>query len=757
MSAPTQLVGQTEVPMYPKAGAANAIMSQPKPCITILVHGVNDLGGVYAAIEKGLCQGLNERLDHLTTTVGGINKAALIPAAYSLPTEHDHSATDPDAVYYRRQPGVPADPNVCSIPRSVVIPFYWGFREQEGVWPDGKQKKQPYIKKDAPHGEWLDRYGNRLDKAGTKEGGAFANATTTLPDMWGDGFNGMLFGIIPIDAIGGSPTHPLLDGPNRTYMVLAAKRLAMLVTLIRNPTSLPGTHGVLKEDCLHDTINVVAHSQGTMITLLANAMLKHNNQRPIDSAVLMNPPYSLIEPVQERMFQLHGKQQTAPARLETLQRIVQFIGEQPQTSPKLADVADARKGIDQCIGGLRWHGYAATTTLGGNDVTFTDRDNRGNVYLYFTPQDHTVGLRNIQGIGWQGVPGDQSLGVLASLGPHFYQRVFTTRTRDDSSTLKSAVVEEVGTKEHEYILLQGSEETWGGDGEGIMGDIKRHHLDKGQKVSINAPQLPVPCVTRFDNTELGDKVFSTNAAGIQQVRTHMDVIDAAIAVSHGGWKPNDYSQTPGGGYIVSSTDGYIDGQTKEQLQAVLNKGKTLSDQTTVDSVTPLGNGQASIVRSETPNEAKQRLMKADLTAGDNLSFHSAIPANAEHSRCVVAYDVAVGQAKSIDDEGYYAYLCRVADWRLDWTRVEKGNMANADVQASVSEDMPNATTLDFYKAESLTNKKLIDDTAKYKGKNSAAGILDFIDDTVGTLHGSGVVSYTRDQRRAGPTSSTGNR
>jgi hypothetical protein len=33
-----------------------------------------------------------------------------------------------------------------------------------------------------------------------------------------------------------------------------------------------------------------------------------------------------------------------------------------------------------------------------------DRDNRGKVYLYFCPEDMTVALRNVEGIGWQGVP-----------------------------------------------------------------------------------------------------------------------------------------------------------------------------------------------------------------------------------------------------------------------------------------------------------------------------------------------------------------
>ena len=47
-----------------------------------------------------------------------------------------------------------------------------------------------------------------------------------------------------------------------------------------------------------------------------------------------------------------------------------------------------------------------------------DRDNQAGVYLYFCPEDMTVALGNVQGIGWQGVP-DQPDGRprLRRLGP----------------------------------------------------------------------------------------------------------------------------------------------------------------------------------------------------------------------------------------------------------------------------------------------------------------------------------------------------
>lgn len=65
------LTGQTKALVAPDAGPAYAQIQQPKPCIVILIHGVNDLAGSYADQEEGICEGLNERLDHLTSARGG--------------------------------------------------------------------------------------------------------------------------------------------------------------------------------------------------------------------------------------------------------------------------------------------------------------------------------------------------------------------------------------------------------------------------------------------------------------------------------------------------------------------------------------------------------------------------------------------------------------------------------------------------------------------------------------------------------------
>ena len=137
----------------------------------IVIHGVNDVGTSFGAVEKGLCQGLDARM------YGGGH--VFTPAAYRMPQEADKREViaDPDAIFFKRKPD--------DTTYSPVIPFYWGFREQ------GNASK-------VVNGQNTDRYGNRLDKDMSKNGGPFGNATNTLPDMWNKG----LFS--PYD-VGGDP------------------------------------------------------------------------------------------------------------------------------------------------------------------------------------------------------------------------------------------------------------------------------------------------------------------------------------------------------------------------------------------------------------------------------------------------------------------------------------------------------------------------------------------------------------------------
>ncbi|HFF2829811.1 TPA: hypothetical protein ACGCD9_003756, partial [Stenotrophomonas maltophilia] len=296
MTRPTteRCIATGRVVTQPAGSVQKVILPMPKPAIAILVHGVNDVGEAYVEQETGLCLGLSERLDRT-----GRSESLLSGAYYRVPDCGDRDASDPDAVYFRRahtQARFAAKGVEAQEPRSMVIPFYWGFREEEGVNP---RTGKPWIDKEQPHGEYLDRHGNRLDKDSAKNGGPFANATSCIPDMWADGFSGRIAKVLPSNPVGGTATRPLLKARSRHYMVLAAQRLAMLVRMIRrkNPD---------------DTINVIGHSQGCLVSLLANAFLKDSGDRPVDTLVMNHPPYGLGESVLDKL-EVGDRQQTVEA------------------------------------------------------------------------------------------------------------------------------------------------------------------------------------------------------------------------------------------------------------------------------------------------------------------------------------------------------------------------------------------------------------------------------------------------------------
>jgi pimeloyl-ACP methyl ester carboxylesterase len=358
--------GNDEHMLLPSKSALHVPIKRGMPCVTILVHGVNDVGEAFAMQEQGLCAGLNTRLCREDIVSGEWN---LPPVKRSGDYSANDVNPDPDKVYFQRKPDAGT---------SSVIPFYWGFRE---VTTKANTKER--------HGEYLDRYGNRIDKRYGKNGGPFANATSNLPDMFGPGFvrNLTVKSIDPKDG-----THPLLNAPPRNYMVLAAQRLAGLIRIIRKQSP-------------NEPINIVAHSQGCLITLLA----KEGKGIKADTVILNNPPYSFEETQAERV-QTDMEQQTTFVREETLRRIVSgYMTISKAVKPLFVHLKTAGDGV---VGRL-WQPDA-----------MKERDNRGKVYLYFSPDDATVGLPNIQGIGWWGV----HEGMREKLGQRFFQRLFASPT-----------------------------------------------------------------------------------------------------------------------------------------------------------------------------------------------------------------------------------------------------------------------------------------------------------------------------------------
>ncbi len=73
-------------------------------------------------------------------------------------------------------------------------------------------------------------------------------------------------------------------------------------------------------------------------------------------------------------------------------------------------------------------------------TVFPERDNRGKVYLYFCPDDTTVALDDVRGIGtfgvWDTHGKNSTRNPMAELkAVRFYQRMWTKRYRDDSPVM----------------------------------------------------------------------------------------------------------------------------------------------------------------------------------------------------------------------------------------------------------------------------------------------------------------------------------
>ena len=598
-------------------------LARPLPCFVVLVHGVNDLGETYAAQETGILAGLNRRL----------HREDLRPAAYRLPPARDdaseaarkelHTALDdPDAVYYKRS----VDPESAWNP---VIPFYWGSRVDTS-------------RKDATrlfHGQLVDRHGNRLDRNGAKEGGPVANATSNLIDMWAQGFNDKVLGFFHLNALAGQPTHPLLHADERRYMILAAQRLAMVVQMIRDRNA-------------QAVVNLVAHSQGCLVSLLAQGILARAGQRRADCLILNHPCYSLEEPRIEKLTQTHDHQQTTHARVATLRNLVQLVTQSPQARPALATLLDPGRN-----GGL---------TGPPGDSAYADRDNRGRVFLYFCPEDATVGLKSMQGIGWQGVP-DHKEGqpVLAALGPRFHQRVWTMRAR-------RGVVPRVG-EGTQYVLREKGEAFWSYN---LSHTLRATPTVDEPRILASGVDLPVPFTP---NLQYGE---SKGHAGFLDVGP----CDAVIAITNGGERKTIHSGT---GDVQSLTREDVDdwrdpsSQTQwlnprdlRQLEEKLNAGKGKDDRIQVLGAERLWNGKLRVQYAESDTAAQIRWQTQELEVN---SHHSAIVGNPDHSRHVTAWDLAIGPARICKDqtkaESYSAwvketrefvsYLCTVADWRMD--------------------------------------------------------------------------------------------
>jgi len=646
-------------------------LPMPLPCITILIHGVNDVGEAYEAQEMGLCQGLNARLNR-SHNLDEKSLSDLIPSQYANPPKDKDDATpDPDAVYFHRT----SDEKTWS----PVVPFYWGFRELEDK-----------IHKNEAHGQWTDRYGNRLDKNGAKNGGPFANATSNLNDMWGLGFSGKVAGSETFAKWASKPTHNLVKARPRPYMLLAAKRMAMLIKMIRNQKGYENV-----------TINVLCHSQGSMVTLAAHAFMAADSGLAADTVILQDPPYSLEEAVMEGS-EVGGKQQTTQSRIKTLSNIIGYIGKKRVATPPLSDLTFKTGACWNGVAGPNWQPGAGAKQVVANQpanpYSFTERDNRGKLYLYFCPHDQTVSLLNIEGIGWQGVPNKMSAPIHVDAAMSFDGSppqntlsvdvpVFSTL---DSATFRQRMFTTEGVDGKPALLVgaaPGPAKIPAVTGGAFSPDKSVNFVASDRMRTINGEEL---------NPKIAPVLTGGEGVGKNAGKLPVDAIDAAIAITGKGGMNTKTQTLP----VTYTSGSNVDMDALENsLPYQDNTTDNFDERLHVVSVDG-ADGQSSTAKvtytTETPKEARKRWQHNY----DDNSYHSSIPGNPAHAAGVMAYDLSLGKPLPVsdDDKAYLNYLCAVADWRTDWEGLTQSQKPSDKKILEVKAKEGTAGAIDLLKA-----------------------------------------------------------
>ncbi|WP_122604001.1 T6SS effector phospholipase Tle3 domain-containing protein, partial [Pseudomonas viridiflava] len=117
--------------------------------------------------------------------------------------------------------------------------------------------------------------------------------------------------------------------------------------------------------------------------------------------------------------------------------IVTAVTRKPHVQPALSELREPATYRGRT--GPKWSQTQGTRkNKVGNLTVFPERDNRGKVYLYFCPDDTTVALDDVTGIGTYGVPdalpdGQMAMMLLQTI--RFYQRMWTKRHRDGEPVL----------------------------------------------------------------------------------------------------------------------------------------------------------------------------------------------------------------------------------------------------------------------------------------------------------------------------------
>ncbi|WP_152081009.1 T6SS effector phospholipase Tle3 domain-containing protein [Enterobacter oligotrophicus] len=620
-----RVVSQGDIPAHKGAGlaACTTVVSIPRPMpgIVILIHGVNDVGEAYQNQEKGIIAGLSKRLNRDDMYPHGWNHFQISDAGENCA-------------------------KICKPGRSPVIPFYWGYKPV--TYADWKTDQQRYrdevgkLSGDArlPYDAYQefdpekkaaagndgkgpfkfqnDNFANALDENYAKGGGVFANATTCIPDMLGPGSAGLSYDLVakmsrnPSD---GDYTHAMYSNPHRIYQFFAAQRLADLILQIRREP-------VTKDD----VINIVAHSQGTIITMLANMLVKKEGVDPVNCVILNHSPYSLESRILEDASP--GYQQDEDARVQTFKNFCALM----QTMYKGDYFSDAELLAMESTITLR---KPSDNPL-RKDEKFR-RNNSGKVYNYFCPQDGTVSLLPVQGFGWRGIPHAIADGI-----PNLRQRVFCQHHK-------------VGVKETEMFKMPPEQEN------DFSYSIAKNAAYKFNDIRINGEELPEPF--DFELQGQGNHKDNDPKTSDKPYTAYIDPDSPDAYISYSA-KAYALKRTESATYSVNSYQsiGWFPGHvlSKEELAVESISHKKTMIHGIVTGTRDFQNLRLTWMKSE--EDLRKEWQRTDPVG---YSQHSSIVMSKYAPSHAIAYDLAIGQCKAFDYRAgkFWEDLLHRADWR----------------------------------------------------------------------------------------------
>lgn len=645
---PPRVIGGGKFTLLPDHSEVRFYKTLPLPGVVILVHGVNSDGEWYDSTERGLCEGLNERLARRPEQMAysGPTSGRLLPAQYTPELTTDG---------YLAPRRSAANFITSEFNYSPVIRFRWGYKASK------KELKQ------FGRNVWL----NENDYWG---GGPFANGCSAIADLWSDGLNDRLFLWLTAQHLNPVSGRDVYRCPPRAYYVHAALRLARLIKSIRDRQA----------DC---PVTVMCHSQGNMVGIAA-AFLADRLGVQADNYLLCNPPLSLLpENLAENWGQRGSSdsqgslgRQTHRARVETLKNFIALMRARASCAH-----ADARIDREMANGspqvGYPFLAAEDRARHGLNGSTF------GRVTLYCNPHDQVISATTVQGIGWRGMSAAEI--ALTKGSGVFTQRVFahqylvgqvpgkSYRYWDDRWN-KNAGAGKDGfwhppSPIVTYRLRQGlaSSETLIEKIASVMTSSRislialarlrvNAEVEKDWAVPVDAPELPrhfLPTSYRYGKLspqfdEGIDAVGNAREAGKDAGRKKAgDPYD-----DHATLKSEDGStdDAPQGDQDTEARLRYAD---RARLRMLARRGDLADSQGSVVGEQPNGKPSKEYREWRTEQIGKFLAEGVDQSATD----HSTIVTNSEHARLAAAYDVAIGVCTLSEKE--MRELRVEADWR----------------------------------------------------------------------------------------------